>query len=112
MCYFIAQLRLWPRTIRVNTIYSILTGGVEANAVTFNLCRDLVDTWHVVSEEDIKWGMRYVWQEHEERVEGAAGMCVAAVKNMADDVKDKTVCVLLCGGNIDVQTHQDIMEET
>ena len=85
-------------------IYSILTGGVEANAVTFNLCRDLVDTWHVVTEEDIKWGMRYVWQEHRQRVEGAAGMCVAAVKN-------KTVCVLLCGGNIDVQTHQDIMEE-
>ena len=92
-------------------IHSFLTGGVEANAVTFNLCRDLVDTWHVVSEEDIKWGMKYVWQEHGERVEGAAGMCVAAVKNMADVVRDKTVCVLLCGGNIDVQTHQDIMEE-
>ena len=29
-------------------------GGVEKDAVTFPLCRDLVDKWQTVSEDDIK----------------------------------------------------------
>ena len=42
-------------------------------------------------------------------VEGAAGMCVAAADNMKDVIKDKTVCVLMCGGNIDTAIHHNIV---
>lgn len=29
-------------------------GGVEKEAITFALCRDLVDVWQIVTEDDIK----------------------------------------------------------
>ena len=93
-----------------DTLSEATAGGVEMDAVTYPACRDLVDTWQVVSEEDIRWGMKYIWDSHQERVEGAAGMCVAAVRNIITDnnnidLNNKNVCVLLCGGNIDVETH-------
>ena len=96
------------------TLSEATAGGVEMEAVTYPLCRDLVDVWEVVSEEDIKWGMKYIWDVHQERVEGAAGMCVAAVRNIIndnkDDIRNKNVCVLLCGGNIDVEIHKKIVK--
>ena len=33
-------------------------GGIEPGSITFPLCRDLVDHWAVLKEEDIKWGVR------------------------------------------------------
>ena len=36
------------------TLSEATAGGVEAGAVTFPLCNDLVDTWCVLSEEEIK----------------------------------------------------------
>ena len=36
------------------TLSEATAGGVEAGAVTFPLCDDLVDTWCVLSEEEIK----------------------------------------------------------
>ena len=43
-------------------------------------------------------------------VEGAAGMTIGAVKNMADTVKNKVVCALMCGGNIDAETHRQAVQ--
>ena len=108
-----------------DTLSEATAGGVETGAVTFGLCRDLVDTWQVVTEQEIKvdhkqsinklnpflfqWGMKYVWEEHGEVVEGAAGMCIAAADKMKDDIRDKNVCVLMCGGNIDIELHKSIV---
>ena len=96
------------------TLSEATAGGVEAGAVTFPLCAGLVDTWSVVGEEDIKvnitqMGVATLWREEGERVEGAAGMCVAAVRAMADTVRGARVAVVLCGGNIDQEAHADIL---
>ena len=53
------------------TLSEATAGGGEVEAVTYPLCRDLVDRWEVVTEEDIRWGMKYIWDVHQERVEGA-----------------------------------------
>ena len=82
-------------------------GGIEPGSITFPICRDLVDHWEVVEEKDIKWGIDHMWKRERSMVEGAAGMALAAVKNMSQDIKGKTVCVILCGGNID----RDVVEE-
>ena len=47
-----------------------------------------------------------MWEKHGEMVEGAAGMTIAAVKNMKETVRDKVVCAVMCGGNIDKDTHR------
>ena len=40
-----------------DTLSDGTAGGVERGAVTFNLCRDLVDLWQVVGEDDIQVGI-------------------------------------------------------
>ena len=56
-----------------------------------------------------QWGMATLWREEGERVEGAAGMCLAAVRRLEDEVRNKTVVVILCGGNIDPEVHNQII---
>ena len=53
--------------------------------------------------------MATLWREEGERVEGAAGMCLAAVRRLEDEVRNKTVVVILCGGNIDPEVHNQII---
>ena len=56
-----------------------------------------------------QWGMATLWQEEGERVEGAAGMCLAAVRRLEDEVRNKNVVIILCGGNIDPEAHSQII---
>ena len=86
-------------------------GGIEMNSITFPICKKLVDHWVVVSEEDIKWGINFMWKTERAVVEGAAGMALAAAKNMAQELKSKTACVVLCGGNIDKSVVERINSE-
>ena len=37
-----------------DTLSDGTAGGVERGAVTFSLCRDLVDLWQVLEEDDIQ----------------------------------------------------------
>ena len=86
-------------------------GGIEPGTVTFPICRDLVDHWQVLTEDDIKWGIEYMWRTHGAVVEGAAGMALAGARNMSREIKDKVVGVVLCGGNIDSATLKTIMAD-
>jgi len=85
-------------------------GGIEPGTVTFSVCRDLVDHWAVLPEDDIKWGVRYMWEQHSAAVEGSAGLALAALRDTCHMWKGKTVCVLLCGGNIAKQDLEELLK--
>ena len=46
-----------------DTLSDGTAGGVEAGAVTFSLCRDLVDVWQVLGEDDIQVSFLYFTSE-------------------------------------------------
>ena len=94
-----------------DTLSEGTAGGIEHGTVTFPICRDLVDKWQVMTEDDIKWGIEYMWRTHGAVVEGAAGMALAGARNMAGEIKGKVVGVVLCGGNIDSATLKTIMAD-
>jgi len=74
-------------------------GGIEKGSITFEICRDLVDEWVVVEEKEIRSGMDTL-AGLGQRVEGAAGLALAAATKISDKIRDKKVCILLCGGNV------------
>ena len=76
-------------------------GGIEPDAVTFELCRRVVDDWVTVSEEKIAEAMRLIYRESGEVIEGAAGVAVAALLQSGQRFAGQTVAVVICGGNID-----------
>jgi threonine dehydratase len=79
-------------------------GGIEANAITFDLCRGLVDDYVLVSEQQISEAMRVFIDSHHMLLEGAAGVALAGLCARADEYRGKNVVVLICGGNISRDT--------
>lgn len=75
-------------------------GGVEAGSITFDLCREVVDEFILVSESQIAAAMRqYVEAEHQ-LIEGAAGVAIAALLGETGILRGTKVVVVICGANI------------
>ena len=75
-------------------------GGIEPGSMTFPLCRDLVDEFLLVSEEEIKAAMRLMVDTHHKIIEGAAAVALAAFLRNQTLFKGRTVVIIICGANI------------
>ncbi len=84
-------------------------GGIEADAITFDLCRAVTDDYVVVSEDQIAEAMRQFIDAHHMLAEGAAGVALAGLRLRADSYKGKNVVVIICGGNISRETLKEVI---
>jgi len=84
-------------------------GGIEPGAVTFELCRRLVDDFVLVSEEQIAAAMRDFIDAHHMLLEGAAGVALAGLRKKATELRAKNVVVIICGANISRDTLRKII---
>jgi len=84
-------------------------GGIEAGSMTFDICRDVVDKYVVVTEEAIAHAMREFIDSHHMLLEGAAGVAIAGFLEVADDYKGKNVVIVICGGNISRETLKKVI---
>jgi len=75
-------------------------GGIEQNAVTFPITREVVDEFVIVSEAEIAAGMRMFMDSMGEPIEGAAGVAVAAMLQRRSAIAGRRIAVIICGGNI------------
>jgi threonine dehydratase len=91
------------------TISDGTAGGVEPGSVTFDLCRDLVDDYEVVTEDEIKASLRQFLEIHHMLIEGAAAVAIAACIKMGRRFAGKNVVVVLCGANISLQTLKAVL---
>jgi threonine dehydratase len=80
------------------TLSDATAGGVEHNAITFDLCRSVIDECVAVSEDEIKDALRLFIEGDHMLAEGAAAVACAALAHIK--VKDATVVVIICGANI------------
>jgi threonine dehydratase len=78
-------------------------GGIEADAITFELCQSLIDESVLVSEAEIAAAMRIYLEAEQEPLEGAAGVALAAVLKRKDALQGLKVAVIICGGNVSQQ---------
>lgn len=75
-------------------------GGVEPGSITFPVCRTLVDEYILVSENEIKEALRLIVDKHHKIIEGAAAVAVAGFLKHRERLRDRTVVIVICGGNI------------
>jgi threonine dehydratase len=85
-------------------------GGIEPGAITFELCRELVDEFVLVSEVEIADAMRLYMAVEDDRIEGAAGVAIAALLARASEMKGRQIVVIICGGNISEATLTKVIE--
>mgnify|MGYP001160847976 FL=1 len=84
-------------------------GGVEIDSVTFGLCSSLIDQTVILDEGEIKDSLlKYMRYEHQ-LIEGAAGTAVAALVKLRKSIRGQRVGVIICGGNISLETLKDIL---
>lgn len=83
-------------------------GGVEAGTVTFPLCRDLVDEWVEVPEEQIAKSMRHAIEVEHMLVEGSAAVAMAVVAERRTMLTGNVV-VLLCGANVSAERLRGVL---
>lgn len=91
------------------TLADLLGGGIGLdNRVTFAMCRALLDGVILLSEAEIAAGVRHLYAEEREVVEGAGAVCVAAV--LAGKVRSTgPIVALVSGRNIDMDLHRRIV---
>jgi threonine dehydratase len=84
-------------------------GGIEANAITFESCRDIADDYILVSEESIVEAMRAFIDSHHMLLEGAAGVALAGLLATQRQFAGKNVVAIVCGGNISRETLKRVL---
>jgi len=84
-------------------------GGVEPGAITFELCRALVDDYTTVTEDEIAASLREFMRAHHSMIEGAAAVAIAAFEKEQARYADKNVVIIICGANISTSTLKEIL---
>ncbi|MEM9772936.1 MAG: threonine/serine dehydratase [Chloroflexota bacterium] len=87
-------------------------GGIEPNAITFNFVQKYVDEFAIVTEKEIANAMTQYMSIHHQMIEGAAGVAVAGLLQKKAEIQGKTSVVIICGGNIGMDTLANVINQT
>ena len=86
-------------------------GGIEPGAVTFDLCRELIDDYETVTEDEIKQSLVKFLETQHMLIEGSAAVAVAAMVKRRDRLAGKNVVVIICGANISVEMLRTVLSK-
>lgn len=85
-------------------------GNIEPGAITFSICRDYVDDYILVSEEEIKDAILFVLEKHHMIIEGAAAVAVASFLKKKHKPSEKKAVVVISGAKISLDTLKKILD--
>lgn len=89
-------------------------GNIEPGAITFPLCRDLIDELVLVTEDDIVAAMRDAMLTDHLVIEGAAGVAMAGWRAFTAGrprLADRKSAIVLCGGNVSASTIAKVLAQ-
>ena len=84
-------------------------GGVEEGSITFNMCKELIDDFCLISEEEIVLQIKNALNIDKMRIEGSAAVAIASAIKMKSHIENKNVAIIICGGNIGSDTLNNIL---
>ena len=91
------------------TISDATAGGIVPDAITFDICKQVVDDFFLVAENEIKEAIKTLLSTQHALIEGAAGVALAAFLKNADLFRNKNVVIILSGANISLDTLQSVL---
>lgn len=83
-------------------------GPLEEDSITFPICQSYIDRFMLIGEDEIENAIAYTYAQHHLKIEGAAGVAMAAAMKDSQRRPNETSVVVLCGGNIDPEIHRRI----
>jgi len=91
------------------TISDGTAGGIENRAITFDICKNYVDDYILVSEEEIKNAMKLILERHSLLIEGAAALSVASFIKAKDRFENKNVVLIISGARVSLDILREIV---
>lgn len=93
----------------LSTLSDATAGGIEPDAITFEFCREFVDDYILVSEQEIKDAIITLIKSQHLLIEGAAGVALASLLKNSKEFAGKNVVVVLSGANISLDTLKTVL---
>lgn len=81
------------------TLADATAGGIEPDSITFNICKDLVDEWVLLSEDEILNSFRHLIQLEGISAEPGSAMTIAALNHL--NTENKQIALIISGGKVD-----------
>lgn len=91
------------------TLSDATAGGIEPRAITFDICRQFVDDYVLVSEDEIKNAIISMIKIQHLLIEGASGVALAALLKCSNKFHGKNVVIVLSGANISLETLKSVL---
>ena len=93
------------------TISDGTAGGIEPGSTTFDICREVVDDYILVSENEIRAAILHMIEQHQMLIEGAAAVSVACLLKEKDRFKGKNTVLIISGKKITSKLVKEILNE-
>ena len=93
---------------KLYTIADATAGGIEDNAISFDICRKYLSGFELITEENIKKAVAFIVKYHQTLIEPASALPVAALLN-TKRYKGKNVVLVLTGCKIDINLLKEII---
>ncbi|MCH7825857.1 MAG: threonine/serine dehydratase [Acidobacteria bacterium] len=79
-------------------------GGIDHDSITFDVCRDVVDGWELLSEQEIADAILVVLDKQHLMVEGAAALPIACLMRNPRRFAGQSVVLLVSGSKLGLGT--------
>ena len=98
-------------TKHLPTLADGVSGGIDSDTVTFEICQSTVDDLLWCDEKEITSSfLKFAFDEHQ-IVEGSAALALAGYEKVSDQLKGQTSVVIACGANVDQSLVQKLLSE-
>lgn len=95
-----------------DTLADSLLGGIGVdNRYTFQMVKQYMDEFILLTEDEIAQGMAYMFQEHQLAIEGAAATGIAAILNEKIQVKNKQIATIITGRNVEASLMMEVCQK-
>ena len=96
---------------KLTTISDGTAGGLDPQTVTYAYCRDLVDDFVLVEEVEIVKALVLMEKHLGIKVEPSAGLALAGILKLTNQLANKECLAIVCGGNIDPQSYHSLLKQ-
>lgn len=96
-----------PSTL--STIADATAGGIEANSITFDICKNQLNGFELIPENEIKEAVAFIAKYHQTIIEPGAALPVAAILQ-SKKYANKNVVLVLSGKKINYSLLTEILK--
>jgi threonine dehydratase len=80
-------------------------GAFDEKSITYDICKQVVDDFFLISENDIAKTMNLIYKKERKFIEGSASVAIASLINNYQRFKNQNSIIVICGGNV---SHLDV----